>query len=43
MMLALKKICARRTRPPNALGPLVEATRCADFAKLVHQRLGQAG
>ncbi|HWU91236.1 MAG TPA: PIN domain-containing protein [Kofleriaceae bacterium] len=37
MMVALEKICARRTRPPNEIVPLAEATRCADFAKLVAQ------
>lgn len=39
MLLALEKICARRTRPPNEIGPLVDATRCEDFARLVHHRL----
>lgn len=35
MMLALAKVCARRKRPPNELGPLVEATRCTEFSRLV--------
>jgi len=43
MMLALEKICARRTRPPKEIGPLVDATLCTDFAKLVHQHLEQTG
>lgn len=43
MMLALEKICARRTRPPNEIGPLVDATLCTDFARLVHQHLEQTG
>lgn len=37
MLLALEKVCARRARPPNEIVPLAEATRCADFAKLVVQ------
>ncbi len=43
MILALEKICARRKRSPNELGPLVDATLCKDFAKLVRQRLAQTG
>jgi predicted nucleic acid-binding protein len=35
MMVALAKVCARRTRPPKEIVPLAEATRCADFADLV--------
>lgn len=41
MMLALEKICARRKRPPKAIGPLVDATLCKDFADLVRQHLAR--
>jgi predicted nucleic acid-binding protein len=39
MMLALEKICARRKRPPNEIGPLVNATLCTHFAKLIYDHL----
>ena len=39
MMLALEKVCARRTRPPNEIGPLADATLCTEFSKLVRARL----
>jgi hypothetical protein len=42
MMLALEKICARRTRPPNEIKPLVAATRCMEFVKLIEAYLADA-
>ena len=42
MMLALEKICARRKRPPNEIQSLVDATRCAELAKLVRDHLAGA-
>jgi hypothetical protein len=42
MMLALEKICARRTRPPKEVLPLADATLCTEFAKLVRGHLAHA-
>jgi predicted nucleic acid-binding protein len=42
LILALEKICTRRTRPPNEIGPLVDATLCTEFAKLVRAFLAHA-
>jgi predicted nucleic acid-binding protein len=39
MMRVLEKVCARRTRPPDDVMALAEATRCEDFAALVRQFL----
>lgn len=40
MLLALRKVCARRRRPPNEIKPLADATLCTEFARLVQAHLG---